>query len=163
MARGNVESTWPTMVLGILPNLTSTDVSNDLCGWMRRGTHADDGILEVNENKCGFVEIKLKFCDGTPYFALIGYGLAVNAGIVTATEGPASSSRPGRTIPSFFIRNCRVARCSPSRTAAPLGPTPQLLGQLLVLSHIHCGADNPFQKSQRLTTVQMILSGLFEC
>src|SRR5580700_1899369 len=35
-------------------------------GWMRRRTHADDGILEVNDNKCGFVEIKLKFCHGTP-------------------------------------------------------------------------------------------------
>src|ERR1700733_3678305 len=41
-------------------------IGNDLCGWMRRGTHADDGILEVNENKRGFVGIKLKFCHGTP-------------------------------------------------------------------------------------------------
>src|SRR5580692_6808082 len=41
-------------------------IGNDLCGWMRRGTPADDGILEVNENKCGFVGIKLKFCHGTP-------------------------------------------------------------------------------------------------
>src|SRR5580693_9223198 len=41
-------------------------IGNDLCGWMRRGTHADDGILEVNENKCCFVGIKLKFCHGTP-------------------------------------------------------------------------------------------------
>jgi len=41
-------------------------IGNDLGGWMRRGTHADDGILEVNENKCGFVGIKLKRCHGTP-------------------------------------------------------------------------------------------------
>src|SRR5580692_7019975 len=41
-------------------------IGNDLCGWMRRGSHADDGILEVNENKCCFVGIKLKFCHGTP-------------------------------------------------------------------------------------------------
>src|ERR1700722_19092529 len=41
-------------------------IGNDLWGWMRRGTHADDGILEVNENKCCFVGIKLKFCHGTP-------------------------------------------------------------------------------------------------
>src|SRR6202046_576883 len=41
-------------------------IGNDLCGWMRRGTHADDGILEVNENKCCFVGIKPKFCHGTP-------------------------------------------------------------------------------------------------
>src|ERR1700730_13571626 len=41
-------------------------IGNDLCGWMRRGTHADDGILEVNENKGCFVGIKLKFCHGTP-------------------------------------------------------------------------------------------------
>ena len=41
-------------------------IGNDLCGWMRRGTHADDGILEVNENKCCFAGIKLKFCHGTP-------------------------------------------------------------------------------------------------
>src|SRR6202023_1232321 len=41
-------------------------IGNDLCGWMRRGTHADDGILEVDENKCCFVGIKLKFCHGTP-------------------------------------------------------------------------------------------------
>jgi hypothetical protein len=34
----------------------------------------------------------------------------------------ASSSRPGRTMPSFFIRNCRVDRFIPSRAAAPLGP-----------------------------------------
>jgi len=25
-------------------------IGDDLCGWMRRGTHADDGILKVNEN-----------------------------------------------------------------------------------------------------------------
>src|ERR1700739_2362029 len=30
-------------------------IGNDLWGRMRRGTHADDGILEVNENECGFV------------------------------------------------------------------------------------------------------------
>jgi len=41
-------------------------IGNDLGGWMRRGTHADDGILEVNEDKCGFVGIKLKFCHGAP-------------------------------------------------------------------------------------------------
>jgi hypothetical protein len=41
-------------------------IGNDLCGWMRRGTHADDGILEVNENKRCFVGIKLKFRHGTP-------------------------------------------------------------------------------------------------
>jgi hypothetical protein len=41
-------------------------IGNDLCGWMRRGTPADDSILEVNENKCGFVGIKLKFCHGAP-------------------------------------------------------------------------------------------------
>jgi len=41
-------------------------IGNDLCGWMRRGTHADDGILEVNEHKRGFVGIKLKFCHETP-------------------------------------------------------------------------------------------------
>jgi hypothetical protein len=41
-------------------------IGNDLCGWMRRGTHADDGILEVNENKCCFAGIKLKFCHGAP-------------------------------------------------------------------------------------------------
>jgi hypothetical protein len=39
-------------------------IGNDLFGRMRRGTPADDGILEVNENKCGFVGIKLKFCHG---------------------------------------------------------------------------------------------------
>src|SRR4029077_7694436 len=42
-------------------------IGNDLRGRMRRGTHADDGILEVNENKCCFVGIKLKFCHGTPW------------------------------------------------------------------------------------------------
>jgi hypothetical protein len=36
--------------------------------------------------------------------------------------GPASSSRPGRTIPSFFILNCRVDRFIPNRAAAPLSP-----------------------------------------
>src|SRR5580693_8360536 len=41
-------------------------IGNDLCGWIRGGTHADDGILEVNENKCCFVGIKLKFRHGTP-------------------------------------------------------------------------------------------------
>jgi len=39
-------------------------IGNNPCGWMRSGTHGDDGILEVNENKCGFVGIKLKFCMG---------------------------------------------------------------------------------------------------
>src|SRR5579863_1462844 len=32
-------------------------IGNDLCGGMRRGTHADNGILEVNEDECGFVGI----------------------------------------------------------------------------------------------------------
>ena len=41
-------------------------IGNDLWGGMRRGAHADDGILEVNENKCRCVGIKLKFCHGTP-------------------------------------------------------------------------------------------------
>ena len=33
-----------------------------------------------------------------------------------------SSPRPGRTIPSFFIRNCRVDRFMPSCAAAPVEP-----------------------------------------
>src|ERR1700722_14301407 len=41
-------------------------IGNDLGGWMRRSIHRDDGILEVNENKCCFMGIKLKFCHGTP-------------------------------------------------------------------------------------------------
>src|SRR5580692_6496039 len=41
-------------------------IGNDLGGWMRRSIHRDGGILEVNENKCCFMGIKLKFCHGTP-------------------------------------------------------------------------------------------------
>jgi hypothetical protein len=41
-------------------------IVNDLCGWMRRRIHSDDGILEIDENKCSFAGIKLKFCHGTP-------------------------------------------------------------------------------------------------
>src|SRR6202041_2412390 len=41
-------------------------IGNDLCGWMRRSIHRDGGILEVNEHKCCFVGIKLKFCHVTP-------------------------------------------------------------------------------------------------
>jgi hypothetical protein len=33
---------------------------------MRRRIHGDDGILEVNEDKCCFVGIKLKVCHGAP-------------------------------------------------------------------------------------------------
>src|SRR5580704_18294918 len=41
-------------------------IGNDLGGWMRRRIHGDDGILEVNEDKCCFVGIKLKVCHGAP-------------------------------------------------------------------------------------------------
>src|SRR5580700_11154762 len=39
-------------------------VFDDLCRSMRRGVHADDGILEIDEDKCGLFRVELEFCHG---------------------------------------------------------------------------------------------------
>jgi hypothetical protein len=36
-------------------------VFDDLCGRMRHGVHADDGILEVDEDECGLFRVELEF------------------------------------------------------------------------------------------------------
>ena len=40
-------------------------VFNDLCGSMRHGVHADDGILQVDEDECGLFGVELEFCHGS--------------------------------------------------------------------------------------------------
>src|ERR1700678_3467717 len=37
----------------------------DLCGGMRHGIHAHDGILQVDEDECGLLGVKLEFCHGS--------------------------------------------------------------------------------------------------
>src|ERR1700691_6685348 len=37
-------------------------VFDDLCGRMRHGVHADDGILQVDEDECGLLGVELEFC-----------------------------------------------------------------------------------------------------
>lgn len=39
-------------------------VFDDLCRSMRHGVHADDGILEIDEDKCGLFRVELEFCHG---------------------------------------------------------------------------------------------------
>jgi hypothetical protein len=34
---------------------------------MRHGVHADDGILQVDEDECGLVWVELEFCHGSSY------------------------------------------------------------------------------------------------
>jgi hypothetical protein len=31
----------------------------------RHGVHADDGILEIDEDKCGLFRVELEFCHGS--------------------------------------------------------------------------------------------------
>src|SRR6202034_3583869 len=40
-------------------------VFDDLCGRMRHGVHADDGILQVDEDECGLLGVELEFCHGS--------------------------------------------------------------------------------------------------
>ena len=40
-------------------------VFDDLCGRMRHGVHADDGILQVDEDECGLFGVELEFCHGS--------------------------------------------------------------------------------------------------
>src|SRR3984885_13411315 len=40
-------------------------VFDDLCRGMRHGVHADDGILEIDEDKCGLFRVELEFCHGS--------------------------------------------------------------------------------------------------
>jgi hypothetical protein len=37
-------------------------IFDDLCTGMRHGVHADDGILQVDEDKCGLFRVELEFC-----------------------------------------------------------------------------------------------------
>src|ERR1700678_2145580 len=37
-------------------------VFDDLCGGMRHWIHADDGILQVDEDECGLLGVELEFC-----------------------------------------------------------------------------------------------------
>src|ERR1700723_1331735 len=37
-------------------------IFENLCSGMRHGVHADDGILQVDENKCGLFRVELEFC-----------------------------------------------------------------------------------------------------
>src|SRR5580693_7537342 len=37
-------------------------IFDNLCSGMRHGVHADDGILQVDENKCGLFRVELEFC-----------------------------------------------------------------------------------------------------
>src|ERR1700678_4503486 len=40
-------------------------VFDDLCRAMRRGVHADDGILQVDEDECGLFRVELECCHGS--------------------------------------------------------------------------------------------------
>src|SRR5579862_652901 len=40
-------------------------VFDDLCRSMRHGVHADDGILEIDEDECGLFRVELEFCHGS--------------------------------------------------------------------------------------------------
>src|SRR5580658_6329478 len=40
-------------------------VFDDLCRSMRHGVHADHGILEIDEDKCGLFRVELKFGHGS--------------------------------------------------------------------------------------------------
>src|SRR5580698_6634073 len=40
-------------------------VFDDLCGRMRHGVHADDGILQVDEDECGLLGVELEFYHGS--------------------------------------------------------------------------------------------------
>jgi hypothetical protein len=37
-------------------------VFDDLCGGMGHWIHADDGILQVDEDECGLFGVELEFC-----------------------------------------------------------------------------------------------------
>jgi hypothetical protein len=39
-------------------------IFDNLCGAIRHGVHADDGILQIDENKCGLLGVELEFCHG---------------------------------------------------------------------------------------------------
>jgi len=53
---------------------------------------------------------------------LFRFQLANECSLPRARDAAAACSWPGRTIPSFLIRNWRVDRFIASRAAAPLGP-----------------------------------------
>src|SRR3984957_4358146 len=46
-------------------------VLDDLCGGMRHWIHADDGILQVDEDKCGFLGGELEFCHGSSLLKIL--------------------------------------------------------------------------------------------
>jgi hypothetical protein len=46
-------------------------VFDDLCGSMRHGVHADDGILKIDENECGFFRVELEFCHGSSLLKML--------------------------------------------------------------------------------------------
>ena len=43
-------------------------VFDDLCGSMRHWIDADDGILQVDEDECGLLRVKLEFCHVSSLF-----------------------------------------------------------------------------------------------
>src|SRR3984957_11418352 len=49
----------------------SFGVLDDLCGGMRHWIHADDGILQVDEDKCGFLGGELEFCHGSSLLKIL--------------------------------------------------------------------------------------------
>jgi hypothetical protein len=42
-------------------------VFDDLRGGIWCGVHADDGILQIDEDECGLLGIKLEFCHGSSF------------------------------------------------------------------------------------------------
>jgi hypothetical protein len=54
---------------------------------MRRGVHADDGILQVDEDECGLFRVELEFCHGSSLlkfdFGIRGMPLQFFMGILT--------------------------------------------------------------------------------
>jgi hypothetical protein len=46
-------------------------VFDDLCGGMRHWIHADDGILQVDEDECGLFGVELEFCHASSFLLKI--------------------------------------------------------------------------------------------
>ena len=84
-------------------------VFDDLCGAMRRWIYADDGILQVDENKCGLFRVELEFCHVSSLLKMFENRGWPRFLWIYNTRMPSISSNPVRVAPQQERSTRRLA------------------------------------------------------
>lgn len=84
-------------------------VFDDLCRSMWHGVHADDGILEIDEDKCGLNRVELEFCHGSSLLKMSKIEDSLDFFGICNTRMPSISSNPIRVAPQQERSTRRLA------------------------------------------------------